>query len=261
MFLQPFLGALIILRHVTWPVFPALAAVVIVFILREPLIVLARQRWVWRDVHPETAFARKYVLAECALLACAGAALLLAWPWWLLISLGGVAAALIAFAVYMTVKNRQRSIVLQLLSALGLSSSVLAACLAVNLAIPGWAWWFWGLHAAYFLAGILVIHVRLETRIAARKGADVLIPAVLDRRREALCVAAAMLVASFGILWIGQPWFALATGLAALGQFYDLYTAHRPEVVATPMTKVGQRALLRSLGFTGLLMVGSWNQR
>jgi hypothetical protein len=261
MFLQPFLGALIVLRAVTWAVLPALAAVTLIFLLREPLIVLARQKWVWRDPHPESALARKYARVEFVLLCCAGASLLLVWPLWYLLALGGAAAGLTAFAVFMTVRNRQRDIFLQLLSAIGLTSSVAAACLAVKVRMPAWSWWFWGLHAAYFLVGILVIHVRLEARISARKGGTILTAAVLDRREEALVAAGAMLLGSAALLWIGKPWFAAAAALASIGQLYDLFTAHRPENVAMAMTAIGIRALARSLVFTALLIVGSWGER
>ncbi len=257
MFLQPFLGGLIVLRTLTWAVAPALAAVVLLFLIREPLTVLARQRWVWREPHAETAAAKKYALTELLLLGVAGAALLFVWPWWLLAALGAAGAGLTAFAVYMTLKNRQRSIVLQGLSAAGLSSSVLAACLAVDLNVPDWAWWFWGLHAAHFLAGILVVHLRLETRIAAKKGGNVLTPAVLERRRDALIAALAMTVGAAVIFWMKLPWFAGAAFLSGVSQIYDLATAHRPGVVAMPLMKVGRRALAKSIVFTGLVIVGA----
>src|SRR5580692_2927315 len=104
---QPFLGAVAILailgERIPWAVIPATGAVLVVFLIREPLMVLARQRWMWRDAAGERAesrVARRYVAVELAVLAAMGLWLLTAWPWWLVVALGAGAGALTALAVY-----------------------------------------------------------------------------------------------------------------------------------------------------------------
>jgi hypothetical protein len=260
MLLQPFLGALIVLKKLAWPVAPALAAVILVFLVRDPLIVLARQRWVWRDQHVETAAAKRYLAVELLLLGAAGALLLLVWPLTILIALGAGAAVLTALAVYITIRNRQRALWFQALSAAGLSSSALAACVAVAGAIPNWAWWWWGLHSAHFLASILVVHVRLEARIAARKPAGVLTPAFIALRREAAMVEAVVLIAAAGFFATGRLFYAAAALLSAVFHLYDLFTMHRARALAVPMTRVGKRALAVSIAFALLAIAGSWRQ-
>src|SRR5438445_9310320 len=102
MLLQPFVGALIVLHRLTWAVVPALGAVVLIFVLREPLTVLARQQWTWKTQRSETHAAKKYLTFELAGLAAAGILLSLVWPIQLLAILGGGAAILTLLAVYMT---------------------------------------------------------------------------------------------------------------------------------------------------------------
>ena len=258
MLIQPFVGALIVLHRLAWPVLPALAAVVLVFLVRDPLIVLARQRWVWRDKRPESALALRYLAVEVALLALAGGALALVWPLWILAVLAGAAGALTLLAVYMTVRNRQRAVWLQALSAAGLSSSALAACLAISRTVPVWGWWMWGLHAAHFLGGILVVHARLEARIAAKKATPVLTEAFQRMRNEATSVQALLVFGAVALAATGRFFYAAA--LAGSGAFHlmDLYSLHTERALAMPLKTVGKRALTVSIVFTLLIVAGSF---
>jgi len=253
--LQPFLAALIVLHKFAWPMLPALAAVVLVFLVRDPLTVLARQEWVWRDRRLESALALRYLTVEIALLALAGVALALVWPLWILAVLAGAAAALTLLAVYMTVRNRQR---LQALSAAGLSSSALAACLAVLRTVPVWGWWMWGLHAAHFLGGILVVHTRLEARIAAKKSTPVLTEAFQRMRNEATAVQAVLVFGAVALAATGRLFYAAA--LAGSGAFHlmDLYNLHTERALAMPLRSVGKRALTVSIAFSLLIVAGSF---
>lgn len=250
MLLQPFFGALLALRGVAWPVWPALACVLLVFLVREPLIVLARQRWIWREPHPETRQARQTVAVEVALLVAAAGALLFAWPFWWLAALGSAAVLLTALAVYITVRNRQRAVWFQALSAAGLSGSCLAACLAVTGEIPVWCWWWWALHAIHFLTGILVVHVRLETRILAHSGK----PTDKNPARHARVAQTASAIAAIGLLFLGHLNYGLAMLFSASVHHFDLATV----ASAMPMMKVGLRALAVSIVFTAVLIAGVW---
>jgi hypothetical protein len=141
MLLQPFLGTLIVLHKLAWPL-SALAVVVLVFLVRDPLTVLARQGvGVARPAAGER-LAIRYLAVELVLLAVAGAVLALVWPLWILALLWG--ARLVRSLSWLTVRNRQRAVWLQAMSAAGLSSSALAACLAVSGSVPAWGWWMWG---------------------------------------------------------------------------------------------------------------------
>lgn len=251
MLLQPFFGALIVLHKPAWTILPAFASVVLVFLIREPLIVLARQKWIWRTEHPETAGARRTLLIELALLAATGAALWMVWRWWILALLGGSAALLTALAVYMTVRNRQRAVWFQALSAAGLGSSGLAACLAVQGTIPVWGWWFWGLHGAHFLAAILVVHARLDARIAARKGIS------LAPDRQAVWTQYLLAAAGVALIAIGRVWYGVAALFSAAVHLFDLRTLDTPEALAMPMKKLGMRAMAFSIAFTLLMVAGS----
>jgi len=171
--------------------------------------------------------------------------------------LGAGAAALTALAVYMTVKNRQRSLWLQALSAAGLSSSGVATCLAVTGTIPAWAWWWCGLHCAHFLASILVVHARLEARIAARKGAEVLTAGFLALRRQAVAVEIILISTAVWLLISGQIFYAAALLLSEGMHAYDLARLHTASAIAMPMTRVGLRALAVSIAFTGLAIAGA----
>ena len=237
---------------------PALAAVVLVFVIRDPLTVVARQKWVWRVKRVEAASARRFLAAEMALLALCGGLLLIEWPLWILAVMGGAAGALTILAVYMTVNNRQRAVWLQVLSAAGLSSSALAACLAISSTVPAWGWWIWGLHAAHFLGGILVVHARLEARIALRKSGGELTSAFLRTRRDAGLVEAILALAAVGLLAGGLVFYGAALAGSALLHFLDLFRLHTRSELSVPMKTVGKRALTAYIIFTLLVVAGSW---
>jgi len=251
MLLQPFLGALIVYRQVTWAVAPACAAVVLVFLIREPAIILARQKWVWRAPRPETQQAKRFLAWEIPLLGVAGIALGFVWSLRIVAILGGSAAALTALAVYMTIQNRQRVIWFQALSAAGLGSSALAVCFAIQGSVPVWGWWFWGLHAAHFLTAILVVHVRLDARIAAKRQAPFAIP------RQALWAQYAWFAAGAALLTMSMPVYAAGILMSALAHLADLRSIRKPEAVAMPLKQVGLRAMALSIVFTLFVVAGS----
>ena len=257
MLLQPFFTALIVYRDVTWALLPALAAVVTVFLIREPLLVLARQRFVWKTPHPEVPAAKKYAAAELGILVLSGVALLRVWNPQILFALGGAAALLTVLAVYLTLHNRQRVVWFQALSAAGLSSSALAACFAISPRIPDWAWWIAGLHAAHYLGGILVVHTRLEARIAARKAGSLMTRAFYRMRWEAGAVLVLTGMGAVAVLLYGQEFYAAALGWSVLYHGFDLWRVHDLRTLLTPFTTVGKRALAASIVFSILLIVGA----
>ncbi len=258
MLLQPFVGALLALWTWSWAYLPALACILIPFLMREPLLVVARQRWVWKTPHPETGEAARQLGWQVALLVAGGAALALVWPWWLLVGLGAAVTIFTAFSTYVTIRNAQRGIGFQVLSAAAMSSTVLIACLAVSTGqIPSWAWWWWGLHAVHFLTGILVVHVRLDARIAARRSAEILTPEYLAHRRRALVIQSMITAGAVVLLVLGDWFYAAALLISSAVHYRDLASAHRPREIALPMNTVGKRALALSIAFTGILILGT----
>lgn len=258
MLLQPFIGSIIALKAVAWPLAPALACVLLAFLVREPLLVLARQRWVWRDSHPETSAARMQVIWRLTSLGIGAVLLAVAWPLKALLGLGGAAAALTILAVMMTVHNRQREVWFQALSATGLSASGLAACLSVTGSIPSWAWSWWMLHAVHFWTGILVVHVRLQARIDAKRSPGTISLAVRGMTNQVRVVQAILALTGLALLLWGQIYYGLALLVSSAVHFRDLASAPTPEAIAMPMSTVGKRALVLSLVFTGLLIAAVW---
>lgn len=112
MLLQPFLAALILFGTGPHWWMPAiiLICMLAMFLLRQPLIVLARQRWVWKERKPESALALRWVAGLALLLATAGLTLLRLWPMPYLIAFGSGALILNAAADFLTLRNEQGSI-------------------------------------------------------------------------------------------------------------------------------------------------------
>lgn len=170
--------------------------------------------------------------------------------------MAGCAAMLTILAVWMMIRNRQRAIWLQVLSATGLSSSGLAACLAVSRRVPIWGWWVWALFAGHFLSGILVVHTRLEARIAVRKTGAAFTTTFFRLRRDAVIVQAVVAIAALA-MFLGRPIYGAAMALSAAVHLRDLYTQHTASALSLPMSTVGKRALAVSILFTLLLVAGS----
>lgn len=214
-------------------------------------LLLARQRYVWREARPESDVAWRWILWEMAALAAAGVSLLWLWPWQLVIGFGGAAALLTVAAVWMTVKNRQRSIALQVASAGGLAASSLAACIAATGGIREWAVWLWVLCTAHSVASIVVVHARLETRIALR------VPdKEVTSRRPAWIAQFALLAGAVACLALERYWLGAALLLSAAVHMFDLVRLAE----AAPLRTVGLRALGLSVVFAVIVVAGLWSQ-
>ena len=253
MLLIPFFSAAILAREWRWTELAALLAVFCAFAAKDPLVVLARQRWVWKQPHPETQLARKWLLAESLILAVCGAVLVSTWPLTALLAIGLGATAFSAIAIVVTVKNRQRSSLFQIASAIALSSTSIAAGLSANGAIQPWCWQLWALCALQATAGILVVHSRLEARIAVRKGGMrniYLVPAII----ACLVLLSASSIAGF------LRAIAIMTALLITAAFYlqDLREQRDPVSLQKPLVKVGLQNLTVSIAFSLLVIVGLW---
>jgi uncharacterized membrane protein YciS (DUF1049 family) len=256
--LQPFVAAAILAGFWHWLLLPTLALVLLGFLLKEPLMVLARQRWVWRSPNPQTPVALRWLVAELVAIAICLVVLAAHTPILPLAVLSAVALALTLTAVWFTVKNRQRSVFLQLLSAAGLSTSALLVVLVAQQALPIWVWVLCGMLTLHAATSILVVHTRLQ-RIAARRNAAQGIPIPpASHARSAVLAATAQLVAAAAAWVSGHPALSLPFAFSAAANALELYRLNRPNTLDEPLKKVGYRALATSLVHMTLTVATLW---
>jgi len=130
MLISPFVCAAILARHWRMTELAALVAVLMAFALKDPLVALARQQWVWKDRRPESSSAVRWVAVESFLIACAGGTLLATGPAKQFSLLAAGAALFGALAIVVQVRNKQRSEWFQVASTIALTSTSVAACIA-----------------------------------------------------------------------------------------------------------------------------------
>jgi len=246
MLLQPFLAALILGRSWSWTALAALVVLVVFFMVREPLIVLARQRLLWKTARVESAGAARTLAWELPLLAACGAMLFLRLPWQPLILLSAGAVLFTGYAVWMTVWNRQRSLLLQVLSAAALSASAFLGSLAAAGRIESWAAWLWLFLFLHCLGGVLVVRARLDAVAALKSTAGA--PAGIYR--AAVWSQIAMAFLGLGLLFSGRGVYALPLFLSAAAHLLDLWRLRRPGELRRPLRQVGRRALAVSVFYT-----------
>jgi hypothetical protein len=254
MLLTPFLCAAILARQVRWLELVALAAIACGFLIKDPLVVLARQRLIWKQKHLETRAARRWLAAELAILVACGILLFVAGPWRSFALLFAGAAAFTVLAVTVNVRNRQRSEWFQVASAVALTSTSLVACLSVTGTIPDWGWLLWLLCALQATAGIFVVHARLDARIALRK------PGAADtaNRRAAFVSEAALLIAAVLFAFARRMWIAAALLIAAIAYFWELRRQKSPRSLQMPMTRVGLQTFTLLVLYDALIVIGLW---
>lgn len=254
MLLTPFFCAAILLRHVYWQELVMLVAIAIAFAIKDPLVIIARQRWVWKNRHAETDAAIRSASFQMLVLWVCAIALILTGDWRAMLPLfvGGAAFTVLAVAVHL--RNQQRSTWFQVASALALSATSIAVCLSAGGSIPIWCWWLWALMALQATAGIFVVHARLDARIAARKG-----EAAGGTNRTAAFVLQGMLLITAGAFAVvGRFWIAGALAIAGVAYLMDLQRQRHPLALQTSLKSVGQQALTLAIAFALLLIVGLW---
>ena len=223
--------------------------------VKDPVVLLLRERFVWKRAHADGPAARKWATIWSVLLVASGIVLLMTWPLVAVVAMAGSLGAFSGLAVWVNVKNKQRSTLFQILSAAALTSSSLAMSLSAKGAIADWCWWLWGLLGAQAATGILVVHARLDAKIALKgKVADD------GKFRRAAMVAIAVLVcgAFYMLFSAHRPWLAVALMFAALVYSNDLRAQLNPENLEMPLMRVGRRALAMSSLYAVLLIVGLW---
>jgi len=265
MLLTPIVCAAILARAWHWSELAVLVAAFAALSAKDPLVVLVRQRFVWKQRHEETADAAHWFTGWLVLLIFSGLVLLATWPIKATLAMGLGVAIFSALAIAVNVKNRQRSTLFQIASALALTSSSLAVCLSATGTIQPWCWALWLLVALQATAGILVVHARLDARIAAKIAAKLAAenpaqtaPADETFRHAATVAIGFLLSAAAVAFYLSHVWIALALLAAAIGYAYDLFLQRTAAALDMPLTKVGQRALALSCIYALLLIVGLW---
>lgn len=255
MLLTPFFAAAILLRDVHWLEVMALVAIACAFAIKDPLVVIARQCFVWKQEHAETSVAKRSAVIQSLVLAGCGITLMMTRDWRQLLPLFAGAAAFTALAVTVTVRNQQRSEWFQVASAVALTATCLAACLAAIGTIPEWCWLLWMLCATQAAAGIFVVHARLDARIAARRGQ----PAENQNRRAAIVCEAVLVACAVFFTFVARVWLAVALIVAATGYLAELTRQKNQESLQMPLKRVGLEALCLSIAYALLVVVGLWN--
>ena len=254
MLLTPIVSVAILARSWHWSELAVLAAAFAAMAAKDPAVLLVRQQFVWKQRSPDLPAAVRWFLGWSVVLVASVAILLATWPLKAFLAMGAGIAAFGSVAVFVNVKNRQRSTLFQILSAAALTSTALATCIAATGSITPWCWWFWALIAMQASAGILVVHARLDARIAQRKN----LAASGQFRRAAQAALVLLLCAAVTAAILKNGWIALALAVAALGYAYDLIRQKHPVSLQMPLKTVGLEALSLSILYSGLLIAGLW---
>lgn len=254
MLFTPMVCAAILARGWHWTEVAAFTAAFAAMAAKDPLVIVARQKLVWKQWHPETNAAVRWLIGWTLLLALSGVVLLFSWPLKETLLLGTGVGAFAGLAILVNVKNRQRSSLFQIASAVALTSSSLAVSLSATGAVQKWCLWLWLFLAMQAATGILVVHARLDARIAQRKG----VSAPNEFRWKAQVAVAVLGATAATAGMFGHGFVALGLLAAAFGYAYDLYRQRDAADLQRPLTSVGQRALALSSLVSILLILGLW---
>lgn len=254
MLLTPIFSAAILARTWHWSELAVLAAAFAALSAKDPAVLLIRQQFVWKRKNPDAASAARWLLGWITILIASVSVLFATWPLAEFCAIGAGVAAFGCFAIWVNLANRQRSTLFQIASAAALTSTSLATCISASGAVATWCWWFWALSAMQASAGILVVHARLDARIALRK------PAASSRqfRQAAQAALLVLAVAAIAAIAIRKPWIAAGLALAAVGYAYDLKQQRNPVSLQMPLKSVGLQALLLSSTCAILFIAGLW---
>ena len=258
MLLTPIVCAAILAREWRWPELATLTAAFAALAAKDPMVVLARQRFVGKQRHPETAAAARWLAGWSVILVASGLVLLTAWPLKAIVAMGVGVGVFSALAVAVNMKNLQRSTLFQIASAAALTSTSLATSLSATGVIAPWCWWLWLLLALQSTTGILVVHARLDARIAARVASRTTAPARGDFRRAAQISLIVLICSAVSAIVLRRRFVALALLVAVVDYWYDLRRQRSTAAIQILLTKVGQRALALASLFASLLILGLW---
>lgn len=254
MLLTPIFSVAILARTWRWSELAVLMAAFSALSAKDPAVLLMRQRLVWKHRSPDSSTASRWLIDWSILLIASVSILFATWPLKDFLSIGAGVAAFGGVAIVVNLKNRRRSALFQIGSAAALTSTSLATCLSAIGTIAPWCWWFWALIALQASAGILVVHARLDARIALRKATT----ANQQFRHAAQAALALLLCAAISAIIVGLTSIAIALALAFAGYAYDLMRQKDSVSLQMPLKAVGQQALMLSTVYAALLIAGLW---
>lgn len=253
MLLFPFFSAAVLARNWSWDLAPALAATLAVFLAREPLAVLLRQRLVWKEPRPESAAARRTLVLTAAVGVIASLRLFAVVPAAWLFGLGAAAAVLTAAFVYALLNNLQRSVPLQIAGSLGLACSAVLAYLCAGKAPDEILILLVGVHALHNAGAVFTVHARLEA-IQARRDPE----RGEGERKVAWAWQLVQGCAAAALLWPRGALPAAALALPVVVHVYDLVRFRDPAYLKVRLQAVGFRELGLSLVVSALVVAGLW---
>lgn len=254
MLLTPIFSVAILARTWRWSELAVLTAAFAALSAKDPAVLLLRQRVVWKHRNPDSSAALQWLSGWCVVLIASLLILLATWPLEAFLAMGAGIAVFGCITMVVNLKNRQRSTLFQIASAAALTSTSLATCISAIGSIASWCWWFWALIAMQASAGILVVHARLDARIALRKA-----PAAQQQFRHAAQAALGLLLcAAVAVMFLRRFCIALALVLAVGGYTYDLIRQNDSASLQMPLKNVGQQALMLSSLYSALLIAGFW---
>jgi hypothetical protein len=99
MLLAPIASVAILAREWRWCEVATLTAAFAVLAAKDPMVVLARQRFVWKQRHPETTAAAQWLAGWIVILILSGLVLVGAWPIHAIVEMGLGVCAFSALAV------------------------------------------------------------------------------------------------------------------------------------------------------------------
>jgi len=254
MLLTPIFSVAILARTWRWSELAVLIAAFAAMSAKDPAVLLVRQQLVWKRRSPELPAARQWFLGWMVALAASVWVLLASWPLRDFVAIGVGVAIFGCAAIAVNMKNRQRSTLFQIASAAALTSTSLATCISATGSIAPWCWWFWALIAMQASAGILVVHARLDARIALRKA----VAGSRHFRHAAQAGVVLLLGAAITAAILRRGWIALALALAAGGYAFDLKRQTDSASLQMPLKTVGLQALTLSTLYSALLIAGLW---
>jgi hypothetical protein len=254
MLLTPIVAVGILARTFRWGELAVAVAAFAAIAAKDPAVLLIRQKFIWKRRSPESSAASLWLVGWSGLLIASVFVLFATWPVMNFVAMGAGIAVFGCLAITVNLKNRQRSTLFQIVSAAALTSTSLATCIAATGTVTAWCWWFWALSAMQASAGILVVHARLDARIALRKSA----PLSRQFRLAAQTGVGVLLLASASAVFLRHNWIALALGLAAVGYAYDLIRQRDAISLQIPLKTVGLQALMLSSVYAVLVVTDLW---
>ena len=239
---QPLLAAALLASAFSWLFLAALGLASCGSLLREPLTVFIRHRFLWKRDTIESRMALRWLLVTGGGATLCAAMLATAYPAPILLGILAGGALLTAFAVAMTLRNRQRSLALQTVSAIALSGTGWLVFLLFPQTSTHLAWVLWALLALHAVATIPIVHCRLERKAHKPRSAAL-------ENGSWLLVA----LSSLACLVVPQLWPPLL--FSAVANSWELLRLRDQGQLSQPVARVGLRLLAASLIHTVLTVV------